>query len=144
MHRLCRAVLYLPACHGEYPQDRQETCGPSEGLSQPQHLCHAASANNNSACGYKQGKDTSERNTEPLQTHQEFCSSPSSLSQWLFFSHYFPVYPRLRASCNLQSQLINVLFSVWSFGSSVRFPKPSHPKVTAGLGDHPGSVIALS
>lgn len=79
---------------------RHESSGPSAGLT---HLCQAASTNNNSACGYKQGK----AHQSTIQNHFKLsrsCSPPPSLSQRLFFSHYFLIDPQIAPTVTFKVQ----------------------------------------
>lgn len=128
----------------------QEPSGPSAGLTQPQHLCWAASTNNNSACGYKQGK----AHQSTIQNHFKLtgsCGPPSQLSQRLFFSHYFLVDPRLVPTpllsaavseydaCCFLFRVLAALGFLW-----IGFPKSSHSQIAAGLRVHLGSPNVLS
>lgn len=144
------AFSYPCVCHGEYPRVRQEPSGPSAGLTRPQHLCRAASKNNNSACGYKHGK----AHQSTILNHFKLARScsPLELSQRLFFSHYFLVDPRLVPTVTSKvQQSVDAMHAVFFFGVLAApgvlltgFPKSSHSQIAAGLRVRPGSLNVLS
>lgn len=137
--RICLCVV--ANIHGV----RQEPSGPSAGLTQPQHLCRAASTNNNSACGYKQG----EAHQSTIQNRFKLTGScsPPQLSQRLFFSHYFLVDPRLVPTVtSKEQQSVNTMHEFWLLWVSYwqDFQKSSHSQIAAGLRVHLGSLNVLS
>lgn len=132
------AFSYPRVCHGEYPRVRQEPSGPSAGLTRPQHLCRAASKNNNSACGYKHGN----AHQSTILNHFKLARScsPLELSQRLFFSHYFLVDPRLVPTVTSKvQQSVDTMQAVFFRVSAALvflltgFPKSSHSQIAAGL-----------
>lgn len=142
----CICLCVMVNIHGV----RQEPSGPSAGLTQPQHLCQAASTNNNCACGYKQGK----AHQSTIQNHFKLTGScsPPQLSQRLFFSHYFLVDPRLVATFNLQRTAVSEYDARWFLSGVLAalgflltgFSKSSHSQIAAGLRVHLGSLNVLS
>lgn len=95
---------------------------PSAGLTRPQHLCRAASTNNNSARGYKQG----EAHQSTIQNHFKLtrsCSPPQVKSKVIFLSLFFGWSSSI-ANCNLQSAAVSqygahCFFLFGGFGFSV-------------------------
>ncbi len=149
MHRQCHTPSCICLCvtvniHGV----RQKPSGPSAGLTRPQHLCRAASTNNNSACGYKRGK----AHQSTMQNHFKLtrsCSPPVVKSKVIFLS-LFHGWSLTSADCNLQSAAVSEydahcsLFSVVLGFLLTGFPKSSHSQIAAGLGVHLGSLNVLS
>lgn len=95
MHWQLHALFCLPLCHGEYAGVRQKPSGPSAGLTQPQHLCQAASTNN-----YRTLPVATNKARHIRVQYRTVSDSPGvavlySLSQRLFFAHYFLVDPHL-------------------------------------------------
>lgn len=103
----------------------QEPCGPSAGLTQPQHLCWAASTNNSStACGYKQGEaqyrtisispgGCSPSPTPLLPPHVQVKGYFSLIISWLILNYGANCPPKCRSLCTRYK-----LFSLQSFGCS--------------------------